>query len=395
MLGVGAMLTLGCSSSLSEVGASDGGASTVVDGGLSVGDGGLSVGDASAQCTTVTDMGMSGRVGCVYPGTCSYATLQGNLDLAGDGPSYAVSPTELWTAAPGYLLRAVMDDRPRMELIPVPVADPIAALWGSGANDVWVAGNEATRAFVYHWDGCRWTRHDGPTGLQVVTMAGAEPGRPWMGSGTSLVQWTGTAWATGETTGVEGAAIGHVYAAPGGRLYGVARDERQRLFTVYRRDDSGWTPAAPTQDASGLRLAFGRDWVAVSTQMPSQRDAAVMLYRGSAAPERVGQLPVEGLASAGDRPGVVVQSRTGFYDQGRLQQDALDAALTARGVTALTGAEVLSNDSDPLGLMGVRWYRVSAVPGGPGGRLVGCTMRAGQVRCIGALEASYNLNEQP
>lgn len=403
---VGAMLTLGCSSLVSEVGTSDGGAFPVtdasrVDDAASQGTGS----DAGARCSLVTDTGAPPtRVGCVYPDTCDYATLRTRFrDHADILPAIAaVSSNELWvTGDDGYLLHGVMDARPRMELIPLPTSQTMGVLWASGPDDVWVAANSPevppgsmveTRALVYHWDGCHWTRHDGPAGFHLGTMAGSEPGRPWMGSGNSLLQWSGSEWVPRDSRVLHG-NVGSVYAMPGGSLFGAVVDYRQQSVVIYRWADGHWVQFSDqVLSLTGLTMAFGRDWAAISVQHRSPDSTRLDLYPVDGEPERMPGNRYALLGSAGNRLASYSPLHTSFYSPGQWRPDALGAALRARETPILQPAVVYSHDSDPLGLDGVRWYFPLR---SAGGGVVGCSMREGQVHCIGALEGRYDLNQYP
>lgn len=104
---------------------------------------------------------------------------------------------ERWKHAKGtgghmYLLRRTTDGLWR------PVAYPggaPTAIWGSGANDVWFAGEAG---LILHWDGKRWSSYSCPRmtanlngifGTSVDNVIA-------VGDGGSMVRWDGMRWST-------------------------------------------------------------------------------------------------------------------------------------------------------------------------------------------------------
>jgi hypothetical protein len=72
---------------------------------------------------------------------------------------------------------------------------PIAAVWGSAAEDLWaVGGTRADQAVISHWDGHTWTSYpnDFPTSFEAI--AGTRANDIWAASGTVMVHYDGTRW---------------------------------------------------------------------------------------------------------------------------------------------------------------------------------------------------------
>jgi len=341
----------------------------------------------------------------VYPDTCDHATLASYFRQGDTGAVFAVSPTEMWmTGRDGYLLHGVMDDRPRVELIPLPTFTTMTTVWGSGPNDVWVAGDTpdetgtapgGLQPLAFHWDGCHWTRSLGPPGFPVGWLAGGEAGRPWMASSDQLLQWSGTAWIARDNR-VEHGVIGMVFAAPAGALFGASVDYNvQRVATIYQWVDGHWLRLSSTVSASNLQMAFGRDWAAMGNQRSNGLPANAWIYRLDRAPEEVRLGDMSRLISVGGVLGLVTYNGASFYDNGQWRSDALSTALALREMPLLVGARMHTYDNSPTRIEGVHWYILPTPRSSTESGLVGCSARSGQVRCIGALEAEIDLNQAP
>lgn len=311
--------------------------------------------------------------------------------------------TEVWVAQGlGVVVHGVWDDRPRIELIVLPVIHTLYAVWGTGPEDVWIGGQDQFPSFsgvmdppygsVHHWDGCRWTRRGPERSPAVFSLAGSEPLRPWAATRGAALHWEGEAWVVHHEGLSEGETIREVRSTPGGGVFGIVVDARHENVAVHQRVDARWQRRTVPFRAQNLQLAMGRDWVAIAPFFPDTLRGTLSVYREGAWTALPS--PGEGwwgLEATADRLGAYVGGRLVFYDHGVWRPEALGAALAARGETRLEGARVASFDSDPLGLEGVRWYLLPSREGG----LVGCRMHAGQVDCIGAVEGHFDLTRAP
>jgi len=207
------------------------------------------------------------------------------------------------------------------------------------------------------------------------------------------MRWEGEAWVERREGLAEGESIRSVHATREGLLFGIGTDRREANQRIlYQRIDGRWQRHSTFSNPGYLPFAFGRDWIARASYRSMSEPATLSVYRDGAWSE----LPTpgqdwEGVVAIANRLGTFLHNRLVFFDQGRWHPEALGAALAARGESRLEDAMVLSYDSDPLGLEGVRWYLLRSPERG----LVGCRMHAGQVDCIGALEGHFDLTRGP
>lgn len=100
---------------------------------------------------------------------------------------WGFSAADIWLAASsGYGPGAVLHwDGTQWGEVRIPGAEheSFQAVWGSRADDVWVAGYQA----CFHWDGGRWTRFDGG----AYAIWGRAANDVWLGGGKGVVHWDG------------------------------------------------------------------------------------------------------------------------------------------------------------------------------------------------------------
>jgi len=94
------------------------------------------------------------------------------------------------------------------------VTNGVAAVWGSGPDDVWAMGMD-----VMHWDGVGWSAIEGPP-FVVADIWGSGPTNVWaVGGGGGIAHWDGDAWksyvspTTRALHGVWGSSAKDVWAA--------------------------------------------------------------------------------------------------------------------------------------------------------------------------------------
>ena len=73
------------------------------------------------------------------------------------------------------------------------------AVWGSGANDIWLVG----RSVAQHWDGRAWTAVRTNTLAPLWGVWGSGPNDVWaVGEMGTIVHWNGVVWAPVASGGV-------------------------------------------------------------------------------------------------------------------------------------------------------------------------------------------------
>jgi hypothetical protein len=109
------------------------------------------------------------------------------LGIWGSGPSdvYAVAGNVVhWDGTAWTTVAALADEQ-------------VSAVWGAGADDVWVVGtNPEGLPVTCHWNGSAWTTASAPAQLQ--SLAGKATNDIWAGaSDGSLYHWDGSSWTVG------------------------------------------------------------------------------------------------------------------------------------------------------------------------------------------------------
>jgi hypothetical protein len=139
-----------------------------------------------------------------------------------------------------------------------------SAVWGSGANDVWIAGYSQilSRSSVLHFDGTRWSSVPGPTAPALLGVWGSAPNDAWAtGVRGTILRWTGSNWTTATTgntanlfQGLWGSSANDVWAA------GAAG-------TLLHWNGNAWSASLPvtSQDLWGLWGSGPDDVWAVGT----------------------------------------------------------------------------------------------------------------------------------
>ncbi|MGC4121752.1 MAG: carboxypeptidase regulatory-like domain-containing protein [Myxococcales bacterium] len=79
---------------------------------------------------------------------------------------------------------------------------PLQAVWGTGPDDVWAAGDLGT---LIHWNGVVWTVVPSPTTNRLHNLWGAAADDVWaVGDGGTLLHWDGSTWASSPSGTTEG-----------------------------------------------------------------------------------------------------------------------------------------------------------------------------------------------
>jgi hypothetical protein len=126
----------------------------------------------------------------------------------------------------------------------------LLSVWAGGPDDVWIAGGEAGRGVVLHFDGAAWERRDPPgADAQLWWVHGFAGGQVFVSGDRGLVaRWDGAAWTVDDTGhpgttlyGVWGAAPDDVWAVGGVSL--DAEPAEQEGDVVLHWDGAAWTRA--------------------------------------------------------------------------------------------------------------------------------------------------------
>jgi hypothetical protein len=137
----------------------------------------------------------------------------------------------------------------------------LSAVWGSGADDVFVGGGQADAGEIYHYDGQDWSQMAIPATDALVWVFGFAADDVFaVGEGGGILHYDGTRWArqTSHTTedlwGVWGAAPDDVWAVGG------SAGEGEEGVVILHYDGAGWSAVAPPQldrEASSLFKVWG------------------------------------------------------------------------------------------------------------------------------------------
>jgi hypothetical protein len=120
-------------------------------------------------------------------------------------------------------------------------------VWGSAANDVWVVGADGQ---ISHFDGNRWSDVASPTSSNLLGVSGSGPSDVWaVGARGTLLHWDGARWqgvpspVTDALYSVWTDRAGQVWAV-GGDVWGV----------ILRHDGAGWLVDGRTGNAPLLSV---------------------------------------------------------------------------------------------------------------------------------------------
>jgi len=223
------------------------------------------------------------------------------------------------------------------------------AIWGSGPNDVWIAGGGQ----ALHYDGRAWTM----TSLGNVTVRaiwGSAPGDVWaVGDGGAILHWNGRAWSRSQ-------------APPPVRadLIAVNGCSATEAYVIGQSDDEGRPPA--------LLRWNGQLWTA---------DSLTVTVRVAGLAGGCGNLVVVGYGYFDPRPdqrrlaGVVARRRANAWTltgwDGRRITDSLIGnvawtRVSARGATTLLFGQRADGESVMLLSAAAGWRRVPPPQLGPG-----------------------------
>jgi hypothetical protein len=98
--------------------------------------------------------------------------------------------------------------------------DPLYAVWGSGPNDVFIAGGSSA-AVIIHWDGADWSDVSPGGSGSVRELWGSGPDDVYaVGNGIGTIHWDGSTWSSVSTpiaspVSIEGSAANDVWITGG------------------------------------------------------------------------------------------------------------------------------------------------------------------------------------
>ena len=127
-------------------------------------------------------------------------------------------------------------------------SEPLLALWGRAPNDVWAVGWGGT---ALHWDGASWSSRSATAGYDFNHVAGDDAGQVWASANRLVARWTGTAWKTLTlpdqkeccTKGVV-AYPDHLFGAEEQWIETIALNDGGTPKVLHRQDDDPCTAAS-------------------------------------------------------------------------------------------------------------------------------------------------------
>lgn len=244
--------------------ARDAGSGGGVGGGGGVTGGGGGETDAGAMDGGETDAGTM-DAGTMDAGTMDAGTMDaGTMDAGTATPECAADTAA--TLTPDGSTTAFCFNGFAWEN-PLPHGADLSAVWGPAPNDVWAGG---AAGMLMHWDGTRWTSHQGEIGMQplvasrlgwITSMVGS-PGGVWLAGYDIQPHWLddGGAWVPSVASPGSGInwRVSAMGVSPGGTLGPYAVTNSGEVFNV-----PGWTlvrAAPPTERPDAVRgVAVGDD----------------------------------------------------------------------------------------------------------------------------------------
>lgn len=249
----------------------------------------------------------------------------------------------------------------------------VRAIWGSGPADVWAVGDGGA---ILHWNGRAWSRSQAPVRADLVAVNGCsatevyaigqsdEVGRP-----PSLLRWNGQLWTADSLTvafRVGGLAAGCGNVVVVGHAYFDPRpDQRRQAGVVARRRANAWTLTGWDGRRVTDSLIGNVAWTRVSvrgatTLLSGQREDGERVILLSAAagwrrvpPPALGPdmtMPDDPLAFlTGDGSVIMLLGQSGFarYAAGRWTVTNPQAAMQQQVQQAMQGAPQLQPGRQP------------------------------------------------
>ena len=146
-------------------------------------------------------------------------------------------------------------------------SDPVPArfngIWGAGTTNVWAVGSHVdssgifnSAGFIFHWDGCAWTRSPLSIAAGLREVWGMTENDVWaVGDGGTALHWNGSDWIAGQHRR-HVHLVGRVGNRDGRRLGG-----RRRGRHPLERNGLGREPRVPHPAAGGqFRRAMSGRW---------------------------------------------------------------------------------------------------------------------------------------
>lgn len=156
-----------------------------------------------------------------------------------------------------------------------PVPDNLHAIWASGKDDIWAAGNSGV---IWHWKGAAWEGNATPSTKPVYALWGRDANEVWAagypetGTVANLLRWDGMKWSRVEGNPKPPVSTYH-------RIWG----RKNEIFAVgiaglIRWDGTGWArdDKVPKDDASQFAVWADDDNIVVAG-----RAGNIMRKRGS------------------------------------------------------------------------------------------------------------------
>ncbi len=179
------------------------------------------------------------------------------------GPIYVAGPGDVWLA-PSQILH--WDGQAEAKVGCATAIDPLQVAWGSGENDVWVAGRRPysgeTASSLYHYDGKTWS--GGLTGGAIDAIAGTAPDDVWT-VGEEIRHFDGKSWSV--------SLPGKPFRVPAIQV--LSRTEAYAAAddgSVLRWDGGAWTKLAGAPE--------GRNTAAMGIAAGGPRDISVVTDGG-------------------------------------------------------------------------------------------------------------------
>jgi hypothetical protein len=133
----------------------------------------------------------------------------------------------------------------------------VHGLWGSGPEDVWVAGRNAASPILLHWDGSGWTPAALPPSVvePLYGIAGSSPEDVHaVGASGLVLHWDGTAWSA-VASGTDGTLLAVAVGGEAGDQI-MAAGEIASAALVERGPTGAWAPAVLPAGTPSLTSVF-------------------------------------------------------------------------------------------------------------------------------------------
>lgn len=175
------------------------------------------------------------------------------------GAFWGPAPGDLYLAADGGDVVRLRDGLPD-EILPTGAGRNLLAIWGRGADDLWVGGWDMTS----HYDGRAWIPAPWPLAGALVRLAGGGTDQVYAMSQSALGRWDGGAWVAAGPPGAD-QVHGLAVDADTGEPVAVVRLDDGGPRRVMRREGDAWADLGSPGDRARDPLALGGGEVRVLT----------------------------------------------------------------------------------------------------------------------------------